>query len=161
LLGEDIGFGTVGAKRDNGGDVPNVPAFAEHEHGDDAEKRTGAGVEFAAEFAEGLEVLVADFLFAFDKLGARVGAFSDFLEFAFKVGVEIDRAPVQFLEDGVAIEASGDFIGGLLQIGPAGFEQNARLLTVAHEDAGPRAGDASMPIRLRSGTKAAIITTWR
>ena len=49
-----------------------------------------------------LQVLVADFFFAFDKLGPRLGTLADFFQFALEVRMEVDRAAVQFLKNGIA-----------------------------------------------------------
>src|ERR1039458_9578696 len=57
LLREDVALGDIGAQADDGGDVPHVPAFLEHQHGNDGLVGRRPGINFVGLFAQKIQFL--------------------------------------------------------------------------------------------------------
>ena len=58
LFGEYLAFGTVFAKAHDGGDVAHVPAFLEHQHGDDSFIRAGPRIYLVGLLAQQFQLLL-------------------------------------------------------------------------------------------------------
>ena len=107
LLGQDACFAAERPQRHNGCDVLHVPAFPKHQDAHDAVILAAVSIQFATEFSQRFQVFIADVLFV------RLKGAGLLVDLALEIRVQVDRTPIQFLEDRITIEPRGDLIRGL------------------------------------------------
>lgn len=110
LFRQDIGLRCVWPQGHDTSYVPNIPPLTKHQNGHDTEVRAGILVEFPAQLAKRLQVLVADLIIVLDEFRARIRTAPDLLEFALQIRVQVDRLAVQLFERFVLVEARRDVI---------------------------------------------------
>ena len=101
LLRQDVALGDVGAQADDGGDVAHVPAFLEHEHGDDGLVGRLPRINFVGLLAQHIQ-------FLFFLAGRGFG------NFAVVLGVNDQHRALQFGTDLFEIRADVIAIAGVV-----------------------------------------------